>query len=47
VPAEAAELASSALGITSAVTNAARRLDWQTPDAFTAVLRRAEKSNDR
>ncbi len=46
-PADASDLVASAWKVTEAVARAARRLTWQTPDAFIAAMRRAEQADER
>jgi len=46
VPADASDLVAGALKVTEAVSQAARQLTWQTPDAFICTMRRAEQADE-
>lgn len=46
VPVDASDLVSGALKVTEAVSQAARRLTWQTPDTFINVMRRTEQADE-
>ncbi len=46
VPADAPDLVAGALRATEAVSQAARRLTWQTPDDFMYAMRRAEQADE-
>ena len=46
-PEDASDLVAGALKITEAVSQAARELTWQTPDAFVSAMRCMEQAGGR
>ncbi|QDL38779.1 hypothetical protein [Rhodoferax sediminis] len=46
-PDDASDLVAGALKVTQAVSQAARELTWQAPDAFLSAMRRMEQADGR
>ncbi len=46
LPVDAPDLVAGALNVTETVSQATRRLTWQTPDDFIGAMRRAEQADE-